>query len=176
MKQNWKRLISVLLAVAMLLTYAPMAVSAEEKTAASGVKLEFAQVDPATLNVPKLGDLDAAPEDEAEQPLYGDGELVRVSIELEAPATLEKQGWQTQGIAQNKSAAAYREKLQAQQDALAQRISDEILGSQLDVKWNITLAGNVISANVPYGKLDAIRALDGVKSVELENLDRKSVV
>lgn len=34
--------------------------------------------------------------------------------------------------------------------------------------WNLTLAENAISANVPYGKLDAIAQLPGVKAVYLE--------
>ena len=169
MKQIWKKLLSVLLAAALLLTFAPLTASAEEAApAGSGARLEFTEVDPATIHVPKLGDLAAAPEEEEALPEYGLNDLVRVSIVLEAPSTLE-QGYSTQGIAQNTNAIACRNALKAQQDALAQKISDEILGTKLDVRWNITLAGNIISANVPYGKLEAIRALDGVKSVELEN-------
>ena len=35
--------------------------------------------------------------------------------------------------------------------------------------WNLTLAANLISANVPYGKIEAIRALDGIADVVIEN-------
>ena len=42
------------------------------------------------------------------------------------------------------------------------------LPQTLDVVWNFTLAANAISANVPYGKHDAIRALPGVKEVTLK--------
>lgn len=34
--------------------------------------------------------------------------------------------------------------------------------------WNLTLAANLISANVPYGEIEAIRGVDGVKDVVLE--------
>ena len=41
-------------------------------------------------------------------------------------------------------------------------------GEPLDVQWNLTLIANLISANVPYGDIAAIEALDGVKEVVLE--------
>lgn len=34
--------------------------------------------------------------------------------------------------------------------------------------WNLTLAANIISANVEYGKLEEIKALEGVKDVFVE--------
>ena len=42
-------------------------------------------------------------------------------------------------------------------------------GGQLDVVWNLTLAVNAISANVRYGDIVKICAVDGVDRVELEN-------
>ena len=51
----------------------------------------------------------------------------------------------------------------------AAAISTEALdGEPLDVVWNLTLAANLISANVPYGKMEAIRELSGVQDVILE--------
>ncbi len=59
----------------------------------------------------------------------------------------------------------------------AQRISQDVLGGEaLDVVWNMTLLTNTISANVPYGKIGAIEALDGVASVTLENRYEPDVV
>ena len=72
-------------------------------------------------------------------------------------------------IAQNHKAMAYQERLQARQQVVAQNISSQVLGGKaLDVVWNLTLVGNLISANVPYGKLEAIAQVDGVKDVCLE--------
>ena len=62
---------------------------------------------------------------------------------------------------------AYRAQLQSKQQTVAQPISRQ-LPQKLDVVWTLTLAANVISANVPYGQLDAIRSLPGIKSVTPE--------
>lgn len=42
------------------------------------------------------------------------------------------------------------------------------IGQELDVAWNLTLAGNIISANVRYGDLEKIAATRGVSEVVLE--------
>ena len=166
MKQQWKRVISVFLTLTLLAGIAIPAVYAEPAKSAGG--LEFVEIDPQTLQVPRLGAAEDAEEPMPEAPLYGLSDPVRVSIVLDAPATLDL-GYEVQGIAQNENAMAYRAALRRQQDELAARISAEVLGGEpLEVKWNITLAGNMISAVVPYGKLDAIRGLDGVAAVELE--------
>lgn len=64
---------------------------------------------------------------------------------------------------------SYRTKLLNRQNAVANAISARALnGAKLDVQWNLTLAANIISANVPYGSIEAIKAVAGVKSVVLE--------
>ena len=160
MKHTWKRLLAVLLAVSVLLTLAlpGFAVNDEDKPEVTWEKIETTQ---RRSHVGTGVDL-------TREPAHADDEIVRVSIILDEASTLDK-GFSTRNIADNPSAMSYRAQLKAQQDTMAQRISDEILGGdKLDVVWNITLAANIISARVPYGKLDAIRALDGVKSVVLE--------
>ena len=99
---------------------------------------------------------------------YDANETVRVSIVLEEPSTLER-GYATAGIASNGSATAYRSGLQQGQETMAQTISRQALsGEKLDVVWNLTLAANLISANVAYGNIEAIQAVPGVKEVILE--------
>ena len=97
---------------------------------------------------------------------YDADDVVRVSIVLEEPSVIEK-GFDTQDLAENRQAVTYRSLLQNRQQAVAQAISRR-LPQRLDVVWTLTLAANVISANVPYGQLDAIRSLPGVKSVTME--------
>lgn len=41
-------------------------------------------------------------------------------------------------------------------------------GSRLDVVWNLTLAANLISANVKYGQIQDILSVDGVADVVVE--------
>ena len=89
--------------------------------------------------------------------------VVRVSIVLDQPSPIE-QGYPVMGIAENWAADAARQQVASQQAAVTRSI-ERRLGETLDVQWNLTLAANIISANVRYGDLDAIRELPGVKAV-----------
>ena len=103
-------------------------------------------------------------------------DTVRVSIVLSDKSTISA-GYATEGIASNASAKQYRAGLKAKQDALAKQISKEVLnGAELDVVWNITLAGNMISAVVPYDAVDEIRKIVGVKEVIIETQYAPDVV
>ena len=72
------------------------------------------------------------------------------------------------GIAANASAMSYRDSLKQEQAGMTASI-ERATGNRLDVVWNLTLAANLISANIPYGQLSAIQALPGVREVILEN-------
>ncbi|MBQ6560066.1 MAG: S8 family serine peptidase, partial [Erysipelotrichaceae bacterium] len=104
------------------------------------------------------------------------GGMVRVSIVLDEPSTIGA-GYATDNIGTNASAKQYRAGLKAKQDALAKTISKEVLnGEELDVVWNITLAGNIISANVPYDAINEIKTILGVKDVVIETQYSPDVV
>ncbi|MBR5409433.1 MAG: S8 family serine peptidase, partial [Clostridia bacterium] len=167
MNSHTKKFLSVLLTVLMLFTVALPAVSAAGAAAASSGKgLTVTPIDPSTLNVKKLGE---APDDEA-QPAedlpYGLNDTVRVSIFLDEPGAIDA-GYAAQGIGTNKAAISYRDSLKRNQASIQSKI-EAATGVALDVKWNLTLLTNAISAEVRFGDLDAIRAIPGVKSVELE--------
>ena len=103
-------------------------------------------------------------------------EIVRVSIVLEDKSTIQA-GYSTSNIARNGAAIAYNNSLRAKQETLAKTISAEVLGGKaLDVVWNLTLMANLISANVPYGKIEAISQVEGVKAVILETIYEPCVV
>ena len=93
-------------------------------------------------------------------------EPVRVSIVLEQPAALEA-GYSADQIAAE-PAAAYRRSLRQEQDRTQARI-EAALGTSLEVKWHLTLAANLISAQVRYGDIARIRAVPGVRAVFPEN-------
>ena len=113
MKQQWKRLISIFLSLSLLAGLAvPTAFAAPLKTeTANG--LEFVEIDPQTLQVPRLGTVEDSEPEPAEAPAYGLNDRVRVSIVLDAPSTLD-QGYEIQGIAKNDNAMAYRATLRRQ--------------------------------------------------------------
>ena len=74
-------------------------------------------------------------------------------------------GLSTAALAVSPQMQQTRQSLEANQAALARRISNQVLGGEpLDVVWNLTLAANLISANIPYGKVEEIQAMPGVAS------------
>lgn len=158
-KQLMKRIFSLVLVMAMLISLAPsiQAVTAGESTRwkESNQQLSIDRTD-------RLADLHL---DESIDP----EEIVRVSIVLEEKSTLQA-GFSTMDIATNAQAMSYNRKLQDQQKVIEQRISVQALGGEpLDVVWNLTLVGNLISANVPYGKIAQIQQVEGVAGVVMEN-------
>ncbi len=164
-----KFLAVVLTAVLLLGLMAPAGAA---ETASDSVRLSFEQVD----NSEVTAGLQSAEAELPEQPMYADTDEVRVSILLERRSTLEA-GFSTQSIAGNAAAARYRTSLKEEQAAVTASIERQALGgASLDVVWNLTLAANIISANVPYGRIDQIKAVDGVKDVVLETQYSPDVV
>ncbi len=189
MSKTWKRLLSLLLAVVMMLSLGVtgFADDGEEETTAEtpeenevlapeeeavedNGELEMTEISPDKLNVPKLG-LEEGEEDSEELIPMDEEDLnqvVRVSIFLEAPSTIGA-GFSTEGIGTNSAAIAYREGLKTQQAEMTAQI-ESVIGHSLDVQWNLTLAVNAISAYVTLGDIVKIESIPGVKSVQRENL------
>ena len=160
-----RRIFALMLTVVMLLGCAIPAGASFSDDASTGTTFEKVSNDAVSV-APSLRE---AQEEQEDEPLYADTDNVRVSIVMEEKSTIEK-GFSTKEIAGNSAAMNYRAGLQAEQDALASDISTEVLGGKaLDVVWNLTLAANIISANVQYGDIDAIKAMDGVADVFVEN-------
>ena len=160
-----RRVLSVVLAVALLCTLLVPAVSAEKGAEKTVEELTLTPIDPGTLESQKLGKTEEG--SSIEQEAFALTDVVRVSIELDKPGTLAA-GFSADGIADNAEAKAYREGLRADQKAMTAKI-EQAIGGKLDVKWNLTLAANFISANVLYGQIETIKAIPGVKTVFLEN-------
>ena len=152
------RVLSVLLVISLL---TGLAVPVTAAPAQSGVTIT--QVDNSAVSVDPLQRIDGevTPMDP-----YIDTDVVRVSIILEKPSTI-RSGFSSLDIAANKAAMTYRADLKAEQDRLVSRI-EKATGSKLDVVWNLTLAANLISANVRYGQIEAIEAVPGVERVLIE--------
>ena len=172
MRRTWKSFLSLLLALAMILSLGTAGFALDDETEAAapaeetaeevsgtGVELPFEKVDNDIISE-RLPLANQAVEEE--EPSYADDELVRVSIVLNGASAIDA------GYAPA-SAGAYRAGLKAEQQAMARKISAEALGgAQLDVVWNLTLACNIISAYVPYGAIEAVRNVIGVKDVVIE--------
>lgn len=165
-KHSITRLLSLLLVISMLVGFA-VPVNATGQDA----KVTFTQVDNSSVSANLLKEADR---DTADTPVYADTDQVRVSIILKKQPTIEA-GFSIQGIARNGEAMSYRQELQRQQQAVTASI-EKAVGSKLDVVWNLTLAANLISANVPYGQIETIEKVPGVAQVVLETRYEPAVV
>ena len=164
-----KRLLAFVLALVMVIGMCPQVAFAAEAGGAAdhaaGEKLPFYQVHGVDADVRLPA---SQVKQEKEEAPYADTDSVRVSIVLNKAATLEL--FPTADVASNQPAMEYRGQLQKDQQTVANRIEAQVLGGEpLDVVWNLTLAANIISANVLYGQIDEIAAVRGVKEVFLEN-------
>ena len=170
-----KRAMAVVLALVLTLslvtpTWAMSSSSVATKGENNGITWE--KVDNIKLPIKE----NAAVEEDAQQQ-YADTDVVRVSIVLSDPSTLDK-GFSASDIASgSKKAMKYRDKLESKQDKMAKTISKKALdGQSLDVVWNLTLATNIISANVQYGQIEKIEKIKGVDSVLIETQYEPCVV
>ncbi len=172
MKNAKARLLSSILTLLMVSgSLTPQAFAAEPDSQS----LKFEKVENSAVSASLLKPVKDA-KNASEKPgeaQYGENENVRVSIILEDESTIERFG--SEDIANDKAAMDYRADLKANQETMTNEIARKI-GSDLDVKWNLTLAANIISANVPFGQIEAIKSIKGVKDVVIENRYEPMVV
>ena len=178
-KRHLHRLLALLMAVVMtigFMTPAWAAKDSQESDELVHLTAEKADADELDMADPRdsLQAFDTSTEDAAEN--ADPNEVVRVSIVLEDEPTLEA-GYDTEAIAANSGAMGYRAKLQSAQDRLCRKIETQVLaGEKLDVVWNLTLAANIISANVKRSDMDKIAALPEIKMVVEETRYTPDVV
>ena len=165
MKHLNKRLLSLVLAICMVLSLAAPA------AAAPAGKVTFTQVDNSAVTAELLTKAD---DDLHTMSDYVDSDMVRVSIFLEDQSTIMA-GYSVDSIAANSQAMAYRAGLKNKQAQVTAAIERK-LGQKLDVVWNLTLAANVISANVKFGQIADIEAVSGVSQVLVETCYAPDVV
>lgn len=152
------RLLSLLLALALLCGFAAPAGA----SGSSNTGLSLTQVDNSAVSA----SLQEQTVEEPEEPDYVDTDMVRVSIVLETKSTVGA-GFSTENIAHNDAAMAYRAELVKEQNGVQARI-EKATGEKLDVVWNLTLAANLISANVAYGQIEDLEKIPGVAEVVIE--------
>ena len=161
----FRRLLAVAVAVALL---AAMALPA---LAAQGADVSFKKVDNSSVSakLPGRNPADLSSMEDA----YADTDVVRVSILLDKAGTIQA-GYSPEKLT-SFGAKLYRNGLKNDQLKLVNKI-EKTTGEALDVVWNLTLAANLISANVTYGQIKEIEALSGVDSVVIETRYEPDVV
>jgi len=193
MKGTLKRLLIVLIAISMVIMPSSLGFTYADETTGEAVSEETADVaatdgdavegpDLSDLSVPRLGEVDPedldAEEDES-APISGfitldelenmnEAELdetVRVSIVLTKAPVLDRYGVEK---INSFSAKNYRTSLKNQQ-AKVEKDINKALGKDINVKWNLTLAVNVMSAELTYRDIKDVLEVKGVKCVQREN-------
>lgn len=167
----FRRGLSLLLAVALLAGYLIPAGAVESD---SDLKFGIEQISNDSVSAK----LPMAQAGSANQSLLTQGdpdEIVRVTIQLKKASTMDA-GYELANITANAKAMRYRNSLKRNQESVIAAIERKVLKDQkLDVVWNLTLAANVISANVPRGAIEKIAKLSGVQSVVEETCYRPQV-
>ena len=172
---TWKKLLSMLLVLAMLLATpfttglskakAEEGNETEQPATEKGRVLETEDLDPADFQIHResKGESELPAPEEPEE--IDPEAIVSVMIYLDGKSTIEE-GYETKGIAKNTRAVAYRRALQLQQKTTQTKIEGAI-GHDLDVEWYLTLLVNAIAAEIPYKDIAAIEAIPGVKAVAI---------
>ena len=138
------RMVSLMLVLALLAGFALPVRAGRAEQGSQAKALSFEQT--ASSAAPQRL-LPEATEPESQAPDYANTDLVRVSIVLDRASTIGA-GYATSGIAANASAMSYRDSLKQEQAGMTASI-ERATGNRLDVVWNLTLAANLISANIP---------------------------
>ena len=154
-KQVLKRLVSGILAAAVTATSIVVPTTADDSIDLADLSSKGISV--VSPNRDKLVEEDLG---------YADEDEVRVSIVLEDASTI-KAGFDIETIAVDSKAVAYRDSLKVKQLDMTKNI-EKATKEELDVVHNLTLAANLISANVKYGQIKDIEKVSGVKSVLVE--------
>ena len=167
MAKCMKRLFITVLAVLMLLNngnqVAAISVKEQPNSSSNVTELSVTQIN--TSNIDVKQEYGSILKDNLSSQ-YSEDDIVRVSIFLNDDSIVEK-GFSTRKIAANNRAMQYRTELLNKHEVIKEKISG--IASSFDVKSDFVLLVNAISAEIKYSDLNKIRAIDGVKAVELES-------
>ena len=191
---NFKRMISMLLALCLALNMAIPGVSAlnageNELVPGKGPEASEKSGEPVRITTLKNA-VQAKPAADAEgkwtaEAVQGEADLPKAQLpqggkELQEAAelyaadelvpafiVLEEKPLAESGLQIQAVSAVKEARLLARQDKLIQTISNKVLHGKLDVRYQFTYLSNAVSANVPFGKLAEIAEPEGGKTVFL---------
>ncbi|SFH54256.1 lactocepin [Pseudobutyrivibrio sp. OR37] len=125
----------------------------------------FEKVDPKEEGLEDLTEVLNGEDVETPNEEVDPNEQTRVIIVMEGDSVLDK-GYDTEDLAENKSAMRAADKIEAAQEKQVEKISNEALdGEELDVNFNFSILTNAISADVAFKDIEAIEKVDGVEAV-----------
>lgn len=179
-----KKMLSLLLTLALMLSFAPTAAAMGE-----------GQGDPGTITAvevpgtPRLDALDAGGRQKPVQPAYSAEDIVTVIVQLDAPSLMDyynPANAASEGLTAGEAVSLYLsepdvvaagEQMLAQQAEILREIgglqpsafrSSRNAGIEVIAQWTNLINGMAI--RVPYGTLSSIKKLDGVKRAYVEHV------
>ena len=159
---NFKRILAFVLSLCMVLTLAPVstvAFATENETAASQ-NLVIEELSGTDVKLPQM----ELENDLAVEQLIDESETVKVLIIMESASVIE-----TDSAATLNASADLISELEEEQAEVVSEIEDTVLdGEALEISYSYTWLLNGIAADVPYGSIKEILAIDGVKQVLLQ--------
>ena len=163
---NVKRILAFVLSLCMILSLAPLrAYAAEnENTAAESQNLVIEELDGAEIEatLPQTG---LADESLAVEQIISDDEVVKVLIIMESLSVSEA----VENATVNSDTAAISDELEAEQEEVVEQIEETVLdGEPLEITYSYTWLLNGVAADVPYGSIAEILAVEGVKQVLIQ--------
>ena len=161
----FNKVLSVLLVISLVMALAVPGLAAQ-----TGVSFKKVSNNSVSAKFPGRDAADLTENEDA----YADTDVVRVSIVLDKAGTLEA-GYKASAVSSSFLAKLYRNGLKRDQANVTGKI-EKATKQELDVVWNLTLAANIISANVAYGQIETIEAVNGVAEVLIETQYAPDVV
>ncbi len=187
MKHSTSRLLALLLTLCLLVGLVPAAVFAQSEQPSGSRQIQAEEVE--NFSQPEWENTGSLSADRP-APTYSDDDMVIVIVELEAPSVLEQYNTVSTYSVSNQSAGEALASFMATQDA--QDAAEELrtaqepvisairamanpiatISTQDDeddlVLWRWTKAFNGLAVKIPYGMLDEIRSLEGVRNAHVQ--------
>ena len=161
--KKMRKFLAALLSLALVLTLCPMGVIAVENESGA-LELAIKELDSSAVNV----NLTREP-NEAEQGLVSDSisddEAVKVIIVMEEESVIDQD---SAAVISDETVEMTADLEAAQAEVVAEIEKTVLEGEELEIGYSYTWLLNAVSAEVPYGAISDIEAVDGVKQVLLQ--------
>ena len=162
---NMRRFLAVCLCLCMVLSLVPVSVFAAQTDDTIVTDLAIEQLDGNDYSL-ELNTDSAAQKLEAEE-VYADDDQVKVIIVMEEESVMETD---VNAVVNDETLEQVQALEETQADVVAAIEETVLEGESLDVGYNYTWLLNAVSAEVPYGMISDIKAVDGVKDVLLQRV------
>ena len=161
--KKMRKFLAALLSLALVLTLCPVSVIAVERESGA-LELAIKELDSSDVNVNLTREPSKAEQGLISDPI-SDDESVKVIIVMEEESVIEQD---SAAVVSNETLEMTADLEAAQAEVVAEIEKTVLEGEELEIGYSYTWLLNAVSAEVPYGSISAIEAIDGVKQVLLQ--------